>query len=175
MKRMLRDHLKAAWNEFVECVSCAREKREAMRRVLARCLARVHNRVLADGFDRFVSVVDAMVAQRHRLAKTVAKWRSNACSNALEAWLQYVDIMHQVHVFSFDARTELYSWDLHNGQHMEQESDTDMDNRSGRSWSKSMRNRRFVSNKCKSSKQSSSRLARRKRRLRAGLSSASVL
>ena len=52
---------------------------------------------------------------------------------------------------------------------------TDMDNRSGRSWRRSVRNRPFVSSKGKSSKQSSSRLARRKRRLRAGFSSASVL
>ena len=106
VKRMLREHLKAAWNEFVECVSCAREKREAMRRVLARCLARVHNRVLADGFARYASIVHALTEQKEsekmrarkseRVARAIARWKAPAVREAFECWLEYAFLQRQM-------------------------------------------------------------------------------
>ena len=96
--RLKRQQLARSWSQFVQCVRSQMAAREMVQKVVTRMQQTGRQRIMAAAFSCYFSAVKAIVMQRQNLAKIASKWRTPACSNALDAWLQYVDIMHQVRV-----------------------------------------------------------------------------
>ena len=71
---MLSHQLLMAWNMFVDTVRKMHHNRETMRKVLS--LMQI--RLLACAFDCYARAVNNVLAQRVKVAKTMAVWRPRA-------------------------------------------------------------------------------------------------
>jgi uncharacterized membrane protein len=88
--RMLKQQLALAWSTFVECVAERKHNRETIRRVLSR----MTHRVLAGTFACYAGAVGTVVVQRERVARTMARWKKPGMKRAMEAWTEYLEIVH---------------------------------------------------------------------------------
>jgi plasmid maintenance system antidote protein VapI len=64
------------------------------RESVRRALLRMKQSQLAGAFDCYAGAVNALVAQRERVARTMAKWKSPGLKRAMEAWTEYLEMMH---------------------------------------------------------------------------------
>jgi hypothetical protein len=76
--RMLKQQLALAWSTFVECMVDRKHNRETLRRVLSRMM----HRVLAGTFVCYARAVETVLAQRERVARTMAKLKSTGLNRA---------------------------------------------------------------------------------------------
>jgi hypothetical protein len=91
VQRMLRHQLLMAWNMFVDTVRETHHKRETARKVLLR----MQNRQLAGAFDCYAGAVDTLVAQREKVAKTLARWKAPGLKKTWERWEAYLEEVWQ--------------------------------------------------------------------------------
>ena len=84
---MLRHQLLMAWNMFVDTVQETQHNRETVRKVLLR----MQSCQLAGAFERYAGAVDTLVAQRQKVAKTMARWKAPGLKKAWERWEAYLE------------------------------------------------------------------------------------
>ena len=110
VKKMLRHQLSMAWNEFVECVLTTKENRETVRRVLAR----MQHRQLAGAFDCYHIAAKIVAEHREQVAKSLERWRLQSVRQAIDGWLEYMDLQdwnHRLHRLqsTIDHREALFN------------------------------------------------------------------
>jgi hypothetical protein len=69
-------------------------ERKHNRQTIRRVLSRMTHRVLAGAFACYAGAVGTVVAQRERVARTMARWKSPGLKRAMEAWMEYVEVVH---------------------------------------------------------------------------------
>jgi hypothetical protein len=89
VQRLLSHQLLMAWNMFVDTVRKMHHNRETMRKVLS--LMQI--RLLACAFDCYARAVNNVLAQRVKVAKTMAVWRTPGLKRAWGAWTEYLEII----------------------------------------------------------------------------------
>ena len=87
---MLRRQLLIAWNMFVDSVRETQHNRETVRKVMSRIM----HRTLAGAFDCYAGAVQSVLTQREKVARMIARWKTPGLKNAMEAWGEYLEIMH---------------------------------------------------------------------------------
>jgi len=90
VQRMLRHQLLVAWNMFVDTVIEMQHNRKTMRKVLSRTT----HRTLAGAFDCYAGAVQTVLAQRELVARKMARWKAPGLKMAMDAWTEYLEIMH---------------------------------------------------------------------------------
>ena len=90
VQRMLRHQLLVAWSMFVDTVIEMQNNRKTIRKVLSRTT----HRTLAGAFDCYAGAVQTILAQRELVARKMARWKAPGLKRAMEAWTEYLEIMH---------------------------------------------------------------------------------
>jgi hypothetical protein len=88
VQRMLRHQLLMAWNMFVHSVKDTQRNHETIHKVLSR----MTHRLLAGVFECYAGAVQALVAQRERVARKMARCKTLGLKRAMKAWTEYLQM-----------------------------------------------------------------------------------
>ena len=97
-----------AFDSFQERVQDTKQKRSMCQRVVKRML----HKQLAAAFDLFVETIGQRQAHRHLVSKMLGKWRAPAMSNALWAWMAYMEeAAHEKKLEALQQAREIFERD----------------------------------------------------------------
>ena len=85
VRRMLRQHLWAAFNGYVDGVGASRRMWERA----AKVVGRMRHRELAGAFECYVRAVERLTRERERVARTVGKWKTPGLKRVFERWVEF--------------------------------------------------------------------------------------